>query len=255
MAQSRTVLALQSLDRKRQHLVIQFLSASGLNDQPDKSWHLHDKEGLLNPLPAKNRVLLYRAQLSKANLVNSDLSGAMLVGTNLREANLSCDPPDSRDPNKCSDLSKADLRGANLHLAKLLDTNLSFANFEGANLEVTSFTGAYLYSANLRGADLSLAKLRLAHLSGANLSKAILLATDLHQTTDLAPEQLEGRDPPLLCGSALPEGFTVNPNRDCDRLPQILLERDPEYFKTLKDAQDFVNVWRQQKWTDELPGK
>jgi hypothetical protein len=64
VAQARTALALQSLDRKRQHLVIQFLSASGLNDQPGNDWQPFNKQGQPNPLPAKSRALLYKCKAS-----------------------------------------------------------------------------------------------------------------------------------------------------------------------------------------------
>jgi len=340
VAQARTVLALQSLDKKRQHLVIQFLSASGLNDQPDYNWQPRDKRYQLNPLPSKARVLLYRAQLSKANLVNSDLSGAVLVGANLENADLSCNLSESRTLDQCSDLSGTDLRGvdlwgadlsganlwgANLWGADLWGANLSgadlrganfskanlfFANFydalleganlrgadlrstffwdadlksndfsganlenvffqsadfsgadfsgaslRGASLRDSKFSGANFHSADLRGANLSFALLQHAKLSKANLSGAILLNTDLRQATELTPLQLEEGNPPFLCNVALPRGLTVNPNRDCDRLPQVLLERYPTLFNTLREAQNLVNRWRQQKWTDEPPRK
>ena len=226
VAQSRTVLALQSLDRKRQHLVIQFLIASGLNERPDGDWRPRDKQGQHNPLPAKSRVLLYRAQLSKANLINSDLSGAVLLGANLDRANLGCHPLESQDPGQCSDLSLADLRRAKLNGANLSHADLSEADLSGANL----------YGANLRSADLTFVRLSSANLSNANLSGAVLLSTDLRQAKGLTTQQLEGGDLSYLCGVALPQGLTVNPNRDCDRLPPFLLRLYPEVYKTLKDV-------------------
>ncbi len=220
IAQSRTVLALQSLDRKRQHLAVQFLRASGLSDAPDDQWQPKlDVHGNIANLPAKSRVLLYRAQMEKANLANSDLSGAVLIGSVLGEANLGCDPPDSKDASRCSDLSGADLRsadltnanlegakltgvylfGANLFRAHLIRADLTFAKLTGANLTFAKLTGAdlgganlfgaklwgadltgaNLYNANLRGADLSGANLRGAHLTGAHLEGADLTYADL----------------------------------------------------------------------------
>ncbi|GEM_PF-1789087 len=351
VAQSRTVLALQSLDRKRQHLVIQFLSASGLNDQPNVKWQPYDKQRQNNPLPAKTKVLLYQAQLTKANLANSDLSGAVLVGADLESANLGCKTTESQKRDQCSDLSGADLRGADLIRANLfgaylsdadlrgadlrdanlfganlfgadlsdadlsgailrdvnlIGADLSGANLSGANLGDADLNGARLFgakltNANLRGAKLFNAKLFNANLTGANLSgadlsgadltganlsdadlrgailsgailsdadlrdaalkradlrSAVLLHTDLRQAKTLtSQQQLEGINPPLLCNVALPEGFTINPNRDCDRLPQELLKRDPKLFKTLKAAEAYVNRLRQLKLTDEPPDK
>lgn len=70
----------------------------------------------------------------------SNLSGADLSGADLRRAGL----------------SGADLSGANLNGANLMNANLTGVNFEYANL-----TGA-----NLRGARLDRANLRTANLTG-----------------------------------------------------------------------------------------
>jgi len=64
---------------------------------------------------------------------------------------------------------RANLSGANLNGAYLMDANLRGADLSGANLN-----GAYLMDANLRGADL-----RGADLMGANLSDAELRGADL----------------------------------------------------------------------------
>jgi uncharacterized protein YjbI with pentapeptide repeats len=60
-----------------------------------------------------------------------------------------------------ADLSDADLSGANLSGADLSDTDLSWANLRGANLSGADLRGAALRWANLSDAD----------LSGANLSE------------------------------------------------------------------------------------
>ena len=88
-----------------------------------------------------NKVLLYRADLSGADLYRADLSGA-----NLSRA----------------DLSRADLSGA----------DLSGANLSGADLSRADLSGADLSRADLSGADLYRAYLYPAYLSGANLSGA-----------------------------------------------------------------------------------
>ena len=67
------------------------------------------------------------------------------------------------------DLSKADLRDANLKGADLRDANLTEANLRGARLQ----------KASLRNADLTKANLRVAKLGKANLSKAQLSYADL----------------------------------------------------------------------------
>lgn len=65
IAQARTVIALQSLDAKRQHLIIQYLQAAGLNQV---SGELKRNKGDRLQLGEGDRVLLYKAQIEKANL-------------------------------------------------------------------------------------------------------------------------------------------------------------------------------------------
>ncbi|EAC4128781.1 pentapeptide repeat-containing protein, partial [Listeria monocytogenes] len=73
----------------------------------------------------------------------ADLSNADLKNTNLRFANL-----------RGAYLSNANLRGANLRFADISNANLS-----NANLSITDLSNANLYNANLRGTDLSDANL------------------------------------------------------------------------------------------------
>ena len=88
------------------------------------------------------------ADLTGANLINANLSGADLKDANLINANLSG-----------ADLINADLFGANLGGA-----NLGGADLEGANLYRASLTGANLRGANLWRADLYRADLTNAIL-------------------------------------------------------------------------------------------
>jgi uncharacterized protein YjbI with pentapeptide repeats len=231
VAQARTVTALQSLDRNRQHLVIQFLQASGLNKASEKT----DPK---NPgkLSADSKVLLYAAQMSKANLANSDLSGAVLVGANLRSANLGCAIPGSTSPNsgQCADLSSADLfyanlTGAELSLANLTGAKLFFTNLTGAELSLANLTGAKLFfanliNANLINADLSSANLTEANLTGANLTEANLTGADLTEVNltgaDLSHANLSDANlkNAKLCRTKLSEDIGIDPNRDCKAL-------------------------------------
>ena len=60
-----------------------------------------------------------------------------------------------------------------------------------------------------------------------------------------------GEVQPLLCNGALPESFQDKDklkNRDCDRLPQKLLEHDPQRFRSLEAAKKYVDEARQKKW-------
>ncbi|HFF2841629.1 TPA: pentapeptide repeat-containing protein [Listeria monocytogenes] len=83
----------------------------------------------------------------------ADLSNADLKNTNLRGANL-----------RFADISNANLSNANLSITDLSNANLSNANLSitdlsNANLSITDLSNANLYNANLRGTDLSDANL------------------------------------------------------------------------------------------------
>jgi len=145
-------------------------------------------------------------------------------------------------------LSKCFLKGADLIGANLSNANLCLANLSKANLRKANLLSADLLSADLSDAVLYRADLRNANLSNADLRGAILLATDLRKVIGLRKEQLEGGDKPFLYLVNLPEGMGVDPNRDCDRLPQELLAQYPKEFKTIEDAKDYIDRAREKKW-------
>jgi hypothetical protein len=101
----------------------------------------------------KQQANLSGAYLYEANLSGADLIGADLRGAYLYEAYLSG-----------ADLSGADLRGAYLIGADLRGAYLSRANLSGANLREANLRGAYLYEADLSGANLIGADLIEANL-------------------------------------------------------------------------------------------
>lgn len=182
------------------------------------------------------------ANLSNANLRDADLSNADLINANLSDANL----------NRAS-LSGAKLDGAYLNGAKLNGANLSYANLNGSKLNEARLSDAYLSDADLNEADLFGAKLNGANLSNANLRGADLSDADLSDAdltgaylikTDLSGANLSGAnlfeanlggvnlngargltaiqlETALLCSTQLPEGITLNPNRDCERIVVI----------------------------------
>ena len=89
-----------------------------------------------------------RADLSRANLSCTSLSGANLCNTNLCGANLS-------GASLCSaNLCGADLRYADLSSVNLYGANLNVANLYGANLCNADLSGASLSGANLCDANL-----------------------------------------------------------------------------------------------------
>jgi uncharacterized protein YjbI with pentapeptide repeats len=114
IAQSKTVIALQSLDTERQRLLIQFFKSANLNT-------LDGGKGLL-----------FKARMSKAQLQKIDLRGIKLKGADLSGANL------SRANLSDVDLSEADLREVELYKANLSNANLSGADLRDARIFFTN---------------------------------------------------------------------------------------------------------------------
>jgi hypothetical protein len=109
------------------------------------------------------------------------------------------------------DLRDADLSGTSLIRADLSGSNLMSADLNGSNL-----MSAYLNGSNLRGANLS-----GANLSGADLSGADLSGADLSSAKNIEDDQLKTAK---LCRTKLPEGITLDRNRDCDALAKDTLK-------------------------------
>ena len=110
--------------------------------------------------------------------MSADLNGADLRKANLINADLSgADLSGAYLIN--ADLSGANLSGADLLRAYLGGADLSGADLSGANLWRADLGGADLGGADLRGADISGAYLRGANLGGADLGGADLSGADL----------------------------------------------------------------------------
>ena len=119
-----------------------------------------------------------------------DLSRAQLRGANLQGA----------------DLRRADLRGANLQEADLTKAYLRGAQFvdnfgiflKGFELGAADLEGANLQQTDLQGANLRGAKLRGADLREADLQRVILLVADLQKANlynaNLQEAKLQGAD-------------------------------------------------------------
>ena len=116
-------------------------------------------------------INLSHANLSKANLMECDLSNANLSYANLDNANLSQ-----------TKLSGANLSHAKLGFACLTQANLNSANLSHANLICANLSHANLNGANLRDASLSGANLEGAYLNGANLKNAKVSDYELSST-------------------------------------------------------------------------
>jgi uncharacterized protein YjbI with pentapeptide repeats len=96
--------------------------------------------------------------ISLLGLGDANLTGAIITDARLVETNLAGAELRGADFTN-SDLTevsffRADLRGANLTSTYLFQTTLREANLEGANLSHARLNGADLYRANLKGIDL-----------------------------------------------------------------------------------------------------
>jgi uncharacterized protein YjbI with pentapeptide repeats len=150
----------------------------------------------------------FDAILCNANLKFTDLSNANFSGANLLDADLS--------PANLSNAAfrKANLSGANLSNVNLRNADLSGAKLRGANLNNANLTGADFTGANLGGlstgdiGDFSSAifgSLSVNHWDGA----------DLTTSQNWTEEQLKSAK---LCKTKLPQGCSLDPDRDCAEL-------------------------------------
>lgn len=140
-----------------------------------------------------SRAMLHHANLSNVNLANTDLTDAYLSYANLSQAefhNVNCTRTRFRSTDlswamlQDANLPRTDFHSANLACANLFRSNLSGASFQHANatnaclerarLSKASFLGTDLSGAYIAGADLS-----GAHFSDADLNQASLLDADL----------------------------------------------------------------------------
>ncbi|MEM9217456.1 MAG: pentapeptide repeat-containing protein [Cyanobacteria bacterium P01_F01_bin.150] len=153
-----------------------------------------------------------------------------------------------KNPNVKLDLSGADLSDVDLSFADLNFADLRHVDFSasilrdvtfiGADLRFTYLGTADLHAADLHAADVSFADFRYVNLKDADMRRSVLLAVSLANSENLTMEQLSGDHQPYLCNVILPSNIsTIDPNRDCDRLPQLLSDR---YGYALEDAQRIV---------------
>ncbi len=113
-------------------------------------------------------VDLQGAKLQRVNLQGADLQGAKLQWTNMFGANLTK-----------TNLKEAQLQGVRLHGANLTKANLEKAQMQGVDLQHATLTAANLKRADLSGANLKEAALLKAGLQGAILQGSNLTNTDL----------------------------------------------------------------------------
>ncbi|EKU98465.1 putative low-complexity protein [Leptolyngbya sp. PCC 7375] len=199
---------------------------------------------------------LQQADLGYANLQQADLGYANFQQADLGYANL------QQTALLATNLQQADLGYADLQQTALWRSNLQQADLGYANLQETSLVSANLQQANLESANLQetlleSANFQQADLESANLQEALLLATDLRMSNGLTTQQLTTAK---LCHVAFPNSIQgINPNRDCEAMPQALVEFHEQRAQenpgihlpiTLENAKKTVEEVRQKKWDD-----
>ncbi|HRU51362.1 MAG TPA: pentapeptide repeat-containing protein [Planctomycetota bacterium] len=131
---------------------------------------------------------LNRANLQQANLVKACLNSASLTLTNLENANLAnidAIEANFRGANLIGvNLENAYMRKAFFKDANLANANLSKATLYNANFQYANLENANLENADLRGVDFSFANLAGVNLKNANLKGAIFIASNL-ESADL----------------------------------------------------------------------
>jgi uncharacterized protein YjbI with pentapeptide repeats len=173
-------------------------------EQADKEIDLSEANLIRANLSGANlsRAYLFEADLTAANLARANLTRANLGGANLARADLNRAHLDQADLSEAylfaanfdqADLSGVDLSQANLTRANLGGARLVRADLRQADLSQTDFTGANLSRAHLGAAYLFAANLGQANLSGADLGGAYLSQANLTKA-DLGMTNLRAAD-------------------------------------------------------------
>ena len=137
--------------------------------------HTAKKNSLLKTLEyaAKNKVILWDADLKYENFSGGNLRNIRLQHADLKKTNFAN-----------ADLQDSDFYNADLKLAIFFHANLKNANFSHADLKDADFYNANLENANFTNADLKYANLSNANLQNTNFKNADLKDASF-QNTDL----------------------------------------------------------------------
>ena len=157
-----------------------------------------------------SNAMLHHSNLSSANFANTDLTDSFLSYSNLSRAQFH-NVDFTRTRLWSANLSGAmlqdvDLSKQNLHNVNLSGTNLLRANLSGAIFQDAKASGALLEQANLSGASFLRADLSRARLAMADMSGAQFLDADL-TGADIAEANLSGVEF-SVCGLQTAKGLT-----------------------------------------------
>jgi hypothetical protein len=115
-----------------------------------------------------------------------------------------------------TDLTSANLNGADLTRAYLTNAKLNGADLSRAELTRADLTGAYLTNAKLNGANLTGANLTRADLTGANLTRADLTGARFTDANLTAAQMSKDEPTPEGWVRAHPSGLLRRAMRDAD---------------------------------------
>jgi uncharacterized protein YjbI with pentapeptide repeats len=244
--------------QKNNEIVEQYSRQKDVNSDQDRHSLVTAVENLVRDGVSFERSPLFRGRdFSGANLQNIFLEWTGMDKTNLNNADLRNGRFHAASIENAN-LAYANLSGSNLRTADVLKTDLNHADFSNADLWRADFTQANLSHVNFSGASLSHTNLSRADLSYSNFRKAnldstVLLGANLQNVQGLTQSQLSsGNASPLLCNTKIPNGFTIDPNRDCAAIASTLLEISHgnvgDYIDTIEEAEKAVNQGKQQKW-------
>ena len=172
-----------------------------------KAWlpqaHLEEAilEGACMQTAILERAFLDGADMTNANLEQAFIGNASLVGTIMKDANLSFSTADwtsfraadlSGANFSCAsiqggDFSAADLSAAKLPGAKLVDANFQAANLTDCDLSQATMLGANMYAANMTHANFDKANLTGADLRYGQIQSASIDLNALVVTNTTAP--------------------------------------------------------------------
>jgi hypothetical protein len=164
------------------------------------------KEGVEGWNQWRQRHLRVIPNLAYADLVETELSGADLSATDLREAGL------IGAHLRWANLSRANLGGADLRAARLYEADLAGAFLGGANLRLTDLTRADFTGADLTRANLTLARVGYTIFVNVKLSGVEGLGTIKHIgpssiSIDTIYESMCEIPPAFLRGAGVPENL------------------------------------------------
>jgi len=249
LAKARTTTVLAQLDGEHNQAVTRFLFESGLLRKPDLLAKADLPDAKLHKAVLEEANLastqLNRANLTEAVLVSADFSdkekvdgGTQTITANLTKADLSKATLLEANLSLCllkeatltdATLHYADLSSASLQRADLRDAALQYANLSPATVPdplPTNLTDADLRDAALQYANLSRADLTGADLTGADLTGTDLTGADLTEARGWTMEQLTAAG--SLKGATMPDGQTLK----SDKMPH-----GPTFEEWLKDKE------------------